>query len=481
MDAIRYSRSTLAAALLAAAAATSLDAQARTLANPRGPAPQNVHVMPGSPLRHALAWDRLSGVAGYLVFKTIKGLLYPLTQNVILTETWTDFAVVAPGTVYRVRAVYADGRLGDTDFTYTTPPQPQAPTGFTVQQVGPGTVTLSWQSVPYAAWYKVFGTGQPTDGTIVTATSTTFTKLADGAYTWQVSADYDGSWGPGPSASLTITSTGRYRVVANGFRVVGQTPDLTSPFMVDGQNDEVYAGFAMFHVGRPAGQLLDQDLRATQTHGDVHRFPSRAQAGTASLSGGLRNGDVFPVVADPSRRSGQTLSNQTFPFLIWDGFLTDAQDAVIILPTIWESDAGFNMNAVLGSNMNTAQVYTNWFLSEKSLLAQIWSDVTVQQALNGKSISLITTPAWTYFPFQFGRMDHPLGSNFDLPQGSVAGGEQGRSLPRRAIVLTREMIEAALNGGASGIVSIPLGDSGPQPSPLAFGSYILYVQVERVP
>ncbi len=488
MDLSGYSRSLLAAALLAIAVAPSVDAQTplpgqravtrtKTLATPAGPAPFDVRVTPQSPIKHTFQWALVANVAGFRVFKSVNGVWSAQCAGVCpLTgtskgfsdehERWVDNSLVKPGTLYRFTWVYLDGREGSTDFTYANPPQPQPTTGFTAQKVGPGAVSLSWQPVPYAAWYRIFGTGMPAEGMIVQTTSTTLTNLRDGTYTWQLSADYGGVHGAGPSASIVLSSTGRYRVVANGFRVASQTGVFLSKAN-DGQNDEVYAGFSMFHVGRPQGQLLDSDLRQTQVHGEVSRdFPDdRVQAGTASLSGGLRTGDVFPSIADPSQRVG-TIGNQSFPFLVWDGFLTERQDAVIVLPTIWESDGD-------------DQAYTNWFLSEKSMLPQIWGDLQVQQALGGNAITLVTPPAWTYFGLQLGTMDHPLGSMFDLPQGSIPG-EVPRRLMRRVIVITREMIEAALSGGSTGIVAIPMTDGGAS-SPIPFGSYTLYLQVERVP
>ena len=54
---------------------------------------------------------------------------------------------MAPGQVYRVTALYVDGREGSADYVYTNPLQPETPTGFTVRQTGPGAVSLSWQPV----------------------------------------------------------------------------------------------------------------------------------------------------------------------------------------------------------------------------------------------------------------------------------------------------------------------------------------------
>lgn len=50
-----------------------------------------------------------------------------------------------------------------------------------------------------------------------------------------------------PSAAQT---TGQYRIIATGFRVLHETKD--DILSRDGHGDEVYRGFAMFHFDRSA-------------------------------------------------------------------------------------------------------------------------------------------------------------------------------------------------------------------------------------
>lgn len=476
----------------------------KMLAVPKGPPPAGLWVRPDSPIAHRLIWfivDANPGIAGYRIFSApqANGQWTLRTPGLISGEpdyphnpaekSWVDASLVAPGQMYRVTAVYSDGREGSADFVYTNPLQPQTPTGFTVQQVGPGAVSLSWQPLAFAA-FRLFGSGQPATGSLINGTQANFTNLPDGTYNWTLSADYGGVHGPGPSVSITLKTitSGRYRVVANGFRVLNHTNDESNFRSGDGEGDEVYAGFAMFHVARPQGQLLDKDLRSTVVHGDAGRIPNRVKAGSASLQGGLQNNDVVPAVLDPSQRYGQPAGTLTFPFLVWDGTLTNAQDAVIILPSVWESDpAMLASNGFLGGAKNETS-FTNWFLAEQNELPKVWADPMVQQALKSGAIVLTTPPGWTYFPATgpLARYDHPVGSIYD--QNPIAGmdglglgvvGGMGKRLPRRAIILTRETIEAGLSNG-SGIVAVPLIDQGAQ-GIIGNGHYILYVQVERVP
>ena len=100
---------------------------------------------------------------------------------------------------------------------------------------------------------------------------------------------------------------------------------------------------------------------------------SRVKGGTATQDGGFAQNDVFPAVADPSKTYGAAPTENTFPFLVWDGPLTDGQDAVVILPSMWEFDGfpdGFN----------------KWHQNEQSNVLQIWSDQGVQAAVAGTQL-----------------------------------------------------------------------------------------------
>ena len=447
------------------------------------------------------------------------------------TNSWTDVVQSTAPWVYRVTATFPDGSKHYTDATYTYP-KPQAPSGFSARQTGPGTVTLSWQPVPNASYYLV---GGPPGNTAIRVDGTSVVRsgVPAGNHSWMVATTYESSAGPrqgsafvntslvitaptsSPVGSVTSGTTvppaavsGRYRVVATGFRVLHETKD--DVLSRDGRFDEVYGAFVMLHYNRSSSQILDRDLRRTKVIGDVWQHPGRLQGGTGSDAGGFRGGDVFPAVADPSKLYGATPTRETFPFLIWDGTLTDAQDAVIILPTIWEYDGN-------------SDGYEKWFGNELAESSRIWSDVGIQAAVSGGDIGLTTPPASvetafgptfsasSVFEMVFtgpgvitlwgvGSYDRPIGSGKTLYGAPV--------LPRRAIVVTRENIETALrkqvaalagstlpsgvlaamppdaasalpNGGLPfGTIAVPLFDA---PSDDLQGRYILYVQVERIP
>ena len=447
------------------------------------------------------------------------------------STSWTDLVQSTGPWMYRVTAIFPDGSQQSADARYLYP-EPQAPTGFRATQTAPGVVTLSWQPVPNASYYVV---GGPPGNTAirVDGTSTVRTNVPPGNQSWILATNYESSAGPQqgsafinatllvsaagvspPAAGITpgITPSpapsGRYRVIATGFRVLHETQD--DILSRDGKADEVYGAFTMFHFDRTSSAMLDRDLRRTKVIGDINQHPGRLKGGTASMSGGFGPGDVFPAVADPSMRYQTEPTDQSFPFLVWQGTLTDAKDAVIILPTLWEWDGNDDG-------------YNKWFESELAHASNIWSDVGVQSALTHGDLGLITPPgqvetsygktftATAVFEFLFigaGPFSMLGTGDYDRPIGATMGAGGSPSLPRRAIVITRENVEVALqkraatvpgstlpsgvvinlppnatailpNGGLPfGTIAVPLFDG---PGDLLQGRYILYLTVERIP
>jgi hypothetical protein len=250
-----------------------------------------------------------------------------------------------------------------------------------------------------------------------------------------------------------------YQVIATGFRVNHETFD--DPLSRDGKGDEVYASFMVAHFSRKTGgRIGDVVYRKTRVYGDVNNQTNRLQAGTASSAGGLRAGDVYPPMGDPSERYGRPASGASFPFDVWHGPLVATEDVILILSTMWEYD-GLDEGPQV-----------QWTQGELSALPRTWADVAVQQALTATRLALVT-PASGEAPLVFAiRQDRPIGLQRSVPL---------MTLPRRAIVLTREMIESAFAGagGASSVkMEIPFVDA---PGPDLQGSYVLYIEVARLP
>jgi hypothetical protein len=260
---------------------------------------------------------------------------------------------------------------------------------------------------------------------------------------------------------------------------------------------------------------LDRDNRRTRVIGQAGHpgigTEGRIKGGAASADGGFQQGDVFPPVPDPAKYSGAATSD-TFPLKIWEGQLTNGQDAVIVLPTLWEWDG--NQDG-----------YAKWFALEVEHVAQIWGDQGVQAAVNGTQLAVITPPgtietsfgthisagqavlfalsAVGLFPavgFTGNSYDRPIGAGMNGP-GSITG-IAAPVLPRRAIVLTREIVESTLAKLSTWVQPAPTLIAIPGANPVFLpvpppgtigvqlfeaplddlqGMYLMYIQVERVP
>ena len=298
--------------------------------------------------------------------------------------------------------------------------------------------------------------------------------------------------------------SGRYRVVANGFSVIQQGHS---------HHDDVYGGFVMLHFNRQTGQLKNQDGRRTKILGDISGrvfgepavSPDRLRAGTASPTGGLKNGDSYPNASTARIRGqgGAPPNRETFPFEVWTGDLTNNSDAVIILPTLWSRDG-------------KTQPFDNWQNAELGAASQIWWDPAVQEALRQTTLGVIAPPgaatpnansqwralerlgaaflgqSWALETFDPTSKDRPIGLD-----------PAARGLPRRALVLTREMIEEALNRPKApllptmlvpnypawmlayldvpvGVIPVLLSDYVPPPGEPLKWTYVMYLQVERM-
>jgi hypothetical protein len=480
----------------------------------------NLTATPTAPTKVALSWTGAPGANGYSILRGIGTTpLEKINPGKVSGTTYTDLTAPA-GTAlrYRIRASYPNSpstyslRVSVTTPTAATGvasspvaspvPAAEIPSSPTTPQ--PGAPTTARLAPSSQAVLQQLPQGTPLRVAEAAPVPLTTTALAPAAV----------APAPAPTPIPATPVSGRYRVVANGFSVIHESYD--DMLSRDGKYDEVYGGFTMLHFDRKTGDVLDRDLRRTKVLGDIQNFPDRLRAGTASGTGGLRAGDSYPDAGHARFRGqdGAAPNRQTFPFEVWEGTLTDGADAAIILPTMWEAD-------------NEGSTYDAWHQSEVSSASQIWFDGTVQQALKQTSLGVIappgamtpnTTPVFSNESFAAGffaamgqpwvasliagSRDRPIGM---VPMGpgvvgpAVAGPTIPPSLPRRAIVLTREIVEHALNGSrilpdpASlgpgfawmlayfdvpvGVIPVLLRDG---PGQYLQANYVLYLQVERM-
>jgi|tagenome__1003787_1003787.scaffolds.fasta_scaffold20958360_2 hypothetical protein len=470
-------QSTLSGAIILVSMwAASLEAQQ--------PPPGNVQATASGPTRVKLTWTAPAAANGYIVQRGIgQNALERLTPDKITTTAYTDAAAPASSALrYRVKAFFPGGATSLSAIVSVTTPSAASNTASGTQP------NQQLAAAPSADRSAIVREPHQAGFTAVPASPVLAT----------------------PGAAPAAASSGRYRVVANGFSVVQQAHS---------NHDDVYGGFVMLHFNRQNGELLDRDARHTNVLGDINgrvfgetdggSFP-RLHAGTASASGGLRNGDSYPDAGHARFRGADGIppNRQTFPFEIWTGDLTNASDAIVILPTLWSRDG-------------KTQPYDDWQTKELSAGSQIWYDQAVQEALRQTSLGVVAPPgAITPNGNQrfsemaklvglaiVGGMGQPwvLGFAFDpsahdFPIGFDPG---AKALPRRAIVLTREMIEQALNSpklplnttmvvpnypawilpyldAPVGVIPVLLFDRVPPPGEPLRTSYVMYLQVERI-
>ena len=465
-------------------------------------------------------------------------------DNVLVTTT---VAIAVPGGGAPPTAVGGHSPLTNPPAGSTAPATqpPSAPGGATVPvgqpYLPPVQLAPPAQTRVEPAANPASGSASPPSGTAYPPSGTSSPPSGASPPSGTAYPPGGNSSGTPPANAPTPTNapaSNRYRVVATGFRVLHQTKD---DFLSrDGHGDEVYGGFMTFHYDRNTSKLVDQSFRRTNVIGEhgydglgfgdrlIHSVGAavdmlttgvdqavknaRIKGGTATPDGGFAQNDVFPAVADPSKAYGAAPSSSTFPFLVWEGPLTDGQDAVVILPSMWEFDGypdGFN----------------KWHQSEQANVLQIWSDQGVQAAVAGTQLAMLSPPgtletsfglhynASSAFQFVFagvlgplaaltaGSYDRPIGVKMDgVASGGVASGPV---MPRRAIVITREIMEATLAKQATyNPASVPPGVfpiygappvilPTPPPGTIAVqlfespvqdlqGMYILYLQIERV-
>lgn len=244
-----------------------------------------------------------------------------------------------------------------------------APYGVMATALPGGQVKLTWNAVPGAAVYHILYrktgetqwsalTDRPGDplptGTQYESNPALVVLPAGGleftVFGGRDATDYSGLRST-PVGINVKRYDGRYRVTVNGFRVhrasidYDQNPVITIKGQDDGKGDEVFlvVDYQEFGAdGKPAGELR---RARTKTHGD-RNHPDwqkagadeyRVQAGTASSLGGLVTGDGFPNQQQPWLDVGG-FSNWSFPLFVWEGYLKDGENKVVITPFLIEDD-----------------------------------------------------------------------------------------------------------------------------------------------
>ncbi len=435
-----------------------------------------------------LSWQPVVGASYYV-------LLGPgLPQGGVRVNgvtAYTASAVPAGSQQWAVASYYDPGPISTPAAAFprvnlNVRPIPTNPTGFAAVQIGPSQVQLSWQPVSGASFYGVFGPGLPLGGVKVTgATTITATNVPAGSREWAVASLYD----PGPlstatavfpRATLTMTapatapSAGRYLVTVTGLRAYQASQD--DPLSRDGRGDEVYAAAAVRRYDRRTGQLAESTIRQTASYGDVASFAQRVQAGTGSGTGGIQDGD--PIPAGPMVASRTLPAQDTlFPWRLWEGTLTDGAEALVITPSIWEQDGGYTPTNFEAWRGDGTGFYLQWKQQQQALDPSLFTNQAVQQQITQRTFGTLITGAAGV------NGNSGLGINlrnftdltllsFGIPVANLLAGSADRAigilpnvtgpnadqtmLPIQAVVLTREIIEAALAQPPLGSIPSPI-------------------------
>jgi hypothetical protein len=270
-------------------------------------------------------------------------------------------------------------------------------------------------------------------------------------------------------------------------------PTQDDPLDRDGHGDEIYAAAYVRKYDRATYQNIYNFNRQTRTYGDSNQS-DRVQAGTQTGLGGIRAMDSIPNNATADRRVAPQ-DNSYFPYKIWGGNLTDGADAVIISPSIWESDG-------------KPQLFYDWNSKQQMLTLNMFLDQKVQDQITSRKFGPVTLGATvgTTGDVTSGMKTAndvllmslgipPLGmltSGLDRPIGLVQGSTDQNALPNTVVILTREIIEAALSAPHPQIATAPVIILTPKPGIMVItfvdsgqnlgdggASYVMALQVER--
>jgi hypothetical protein len=444
--------------------------------------PVGAAIKPWNPSLHQVTWST-DGVHGYTYWQVYK--LDPASPSGRLVrdrlqyrEFWDSSFVAPNSTTYRIVGYSTDGTWGSADVLYPNPPQPAPPAPFSGIQVSTGAVKVSWQTLPGALRYRLFGATLPAVGLPVGSAGVSnlpgtyvVTGLPLGAQTFSIAAEYLAGVSPTARASTVVDvrpTSGNYRVLLKV--AVATHESVDDPLSFDGRGDEFYAAayWATFPFvwGAPSNAGVVQ----TRVYGDIHQAPARIQAGTASPWGGIRSGNVIPDGSAPVLQPGIATYTDRLPLLVWQGVLQDSGQILVVNPVLWESDNNATGNFPYWwgwwSTPNGSGILQNKAYSAKR------SVPIVGDWLGRMEDNIPIQPPMTVSH----GMDRPLGiGGLDLGWGSTPT-PNANSLTPSGLILTRERIEQALGVNRALLLAWRFHDR-----PSLDGDYMLYIQIERMP
>lgn len=403
------------------------------------------------------------------------GLLDKFTVNAVLAPIITAVSPngAAPGA--SSQAVYITAR--DTNFVQ----------GSSHADFGPGITVASLFITSPTSATVVLGVARDAAAGWRAVTVTTGAETATLANGFEVRL-------PPPPPISSAATTGKYRIILNGFRVNRRTFEGVEN---DGPGDEIYAAVRVQERGRDYYTFRKDRLWEIKTavHGCVEHWPDRIRGGSAHPLGGFVPGDLFPR-EDPATSRANPVSG-SFPLLLWEGELTDGGTIVVLKPTLWEADG------------DDCIFRTKWEGREQNDDHLFWDIARPEEELRDRAAKTDLAPVDRVGPRipctnAYAPLDAFYGSDapcwckpgIDRPIGLVAHvvgvpnnisdvplpGTDYATFTGMGIVVTREAIEKSLSmpattgGIAPGIVAIRLMDSGSRFD----GDYHVYLRFDRI-
>ena len=261
-------------------------------------------------------------------------------------------------------------------------------------------------------------------------------------------------------------ATGRFRVTLNGFTCNHQTAEVNNPVLRDGADDEVFLFTKSFLVEKRAGGSgvnVSAPFRSrTPVIGDTSMFPDRTQGGSGRFmggNGGFRAVDSFPT--SPEKHSTSPQANG-LPQLIWEGELSRRQNAIVIIPMIWEWDGIYGL----------FQAWESAGLEQFSGVGELISDPNLTNQESAKVALRGEVVGQVWMNGRGGGVEPQ-----DRPIGMRSYNGDYRFRPEVLILTYDEALRMAnqsqMNGKAFPVVYADAPELG--------GNYTLYLQVERLP
>ncbi len=315
-----------------------------------------------------IAWNAAPNAAGYIVSRGNRddAICCNATSGDLPANatSWLDAGLNKPGYYrYTVTVKYADGSIGQGAIDLLVN-DGVAPNPVTVQDIGPGRVRITYNYTSPGIMGIVisgpgFGTGYGGVGEkLQRQIGPIDLSLPAGNYSWKIATIFNGQrlTTPVPStyqvmqdgistlvippladrADLSHTvsyGSGRFRISLERFETDFDIPE--DILRGDGRGNEIYIATQVNEYRRTG--LFAARMMRTPTFGDVHNFPGRVQAGSASSTGGIQANDKYPA---PVQLVSQLVASgvNNLPYFLWEGELSEVEGVVVLSPSIWEED-----------------------------------------------------------------------------------------------------------------------------------------------